>query len=419
MDWLHTGVLDEALRVATALAIGLLMGMERERSPAAKAGLRTFALIALLGATLALLGEKSGAPWLPAIGLLLVGALLIGAQFRDEPDGSDPGATTIAAGLVCFTLAALVWHGLVTLAVMAAIAATVLLAFKAELRSLTLGLERQELISILQFAVLTFVVLPVLPDRPFGPYGALNLRQAWLMVVLVSGVALAGYVAFRLAGHRSGARLAGLFGGLVSSTATTLVYSRHAQRDAALQPLAATVIVLANLVVLARLAVVTLVVAPGLAATLLPMLAAGGLAGAAGALPAWRASARGEAAPPLPLGNPAELRTALTFGALYAVVLLLAAWLTDTVGRAGLYAVALVSGTTDVDAITLSALRLHHVGQLTPGNVATVVALALLSNLAFKLGVVFVAGGRTLGLRCAAPLGAVAAGLVAGAWLVS
>jgi uncharacterized membrane protein (DUF4010 family) len=419
MEWLRTGVVDEALRVATALAIGLLMGMERERNPTAKAGLRTFALIALFGATLALLGEKTGAPWLPAVGLVLVGALLIGAQFREEVEGPDPGATTIAAGLVCFTLAALVWHGLATLAVMAAIAATLLLAFKSELRSLTLGLERHELISILQFAVLTFVVLPVLPDRAFGPYGALNLRQAWLMVVLVSGVALAGYVAFRVASRRAGARLAGLFGGLVSSTATTLVYARHGRADAALEPLGATVIVLANLVVLARLAVVTTVVAPSLAPTLLPVLAAGAVPGALAALPAWRASARDAASPVLPLGNPAELRTALTFGALYAVVLLLAAWLTDLAGEAGLYGVALVSGATDVDAITLSALRLNHLGELAPGAVATVVVLALLANLAFKLGVVFVAGGRALGRRCAGPMAAMAAGLAAGAWLLA
>jgi uncharacterized membrane protein (DUF4010 family) len=318
-------VVHEALRVATALAIGLLMGMERGRNPTAKAGLRTFALIALFGVTLALLGEKTGAPWLPAVGLALVGALLIGAQFRDEVEGSDPGATTIVAGLVRFTLAALVWHGLATLAAMGAIAATLLLAFKAELRGLTLDLESSELISILQFAVLTFVVLPVLPDRPFGPYGALNLRQASLMVVLVSGVALAGYVAFRVAGHRLGARIAGLFGGLVSSTATTQVYARHGHSDAALEAPATTVIVLANLVVLVRVAVVSSVVTPGLAQTLLPILASGALAGGLGALPAWRASAKLDAAPVLPLGNPAELRTALTFGALYGVVLLLAA----------------------------------------------------------------------------------------------
>ncbi len=417
MDWLRTAVVDEALRMATALAIGLLMGMERERNPTAKAGLRTFALIALFGATLALLGEKTGAPWLPAVGLVLVGALLIGAQFRDEVEGPDPGATTIAAGLVCFTLAALVWHGLATLAVMAAIAATLLLAFKSELRSLTLGLERHELISILQFAVLTFVVLPVLPDRPFGPYGALNLRQAWVMVVLVSGVALAGYVAFRIAGRRAGARFAGLFGGLVSSTATTLVYARHARGDAGLAPLAAMVIVLANLVVLARLAVVSMVVSPALAPTLLPVLVTGAACGVLGALPAWRASARDAAGPVLPLGNPTELRTALTFGALYAVVLLLAAWLTDVAGRTGLYAVALVSGATDVDAITLSALRLNHLGQIAPGAVAAVMVLAVLSNLAFKLGVVFVAGGRGLGRQCAGPMVAVGAGLAAGAWL--
>lgn len=413
-EWLHQQNLGEVDAFLTALAIGLLMGMERERNPSAKAGLRTFALVALLGVALAMIGERTSTGWLPAVGLALVGLTLIAAYLRDESPESDPGTTTVIATLVCYALATMVWFGFGTLAVMLGVASTALLYFKTELRGLTLGLERRELISILQFAVLTFVVLPVLPDRDFGPYGAINPRQIWFMVVLIAGVSLAGYVALKLVGQRHGALLMGLFGGLVSSTATTLVYAKHGRETPALAGLAATVIVIANLVLLVRISVVVALVTPSLLPSVLPMTGAALLVGSVAAIAVWRRAAAGDA-PPMPIvSNPAELKTSLGFGAIYGIVLLLAAWLSHEVGNAGLYALALASGLTDVDAITLSALRLNDLGRLAAIDAATGIALAVLSNSAFKLGLVFVTAGRALALRCLPPMAGAALGLVAG-----
>jgi uncharacterized membrane protein (DUF4010 family) len=141
----------------------------------------------------------------------------------------------------------MVAYGFGQMAVMIAIATTVLLYSKPELKGLAQHLDRRDLRSILQFAVVSFIILPILPDRDFGPYAALNLRQIWLMVVLISGVSLAGYLALRMIGSRHGAALLGLFGGLVSSTATSLVYARHARSAPELRDLSVTVIVLANL----------------------------------------------------------------------------------------------------------------------------------------------------------------------------
>ena len=205
----------------TSLAIGLLIGLERERKPDAKAGVRTYALVALLGTLAAMLGQETGSGWVLAAGMLVIGAMMMLALAVDPQQDRDPGTTSVVALMICYALGATVWFGYETLAVMLAIATTALLYFKAELHGFSRSLTAKDLISILQFAVLSFVILPILPDRDFGPYGALNPHQIWWMVVLISGVSLAGYTALRIVGPRHGPALIGFFGGLVSSTATT------------------------------------------------------------------------------------------------------------------------------------------------------------------------------------------------------
>jgi len=404
-------------RYVVALAIGLLMGLERERNPAAKAGLRTFALTALMGVLAAHLAAALVAPWLIAVGLLLVGAMMIAAYLRDpQPDG-DPGTTTIAALMLCYGLGVLVWHNEIQLAVMLGIAATMLLYFKPELRGLSQHLSRRDLLSVLQFAVLSLIILPLLPNRNYGPYGALNPYQIWWMVVLIAGVGLAGYAALRLVGQQRGAVMLGLLGGLVSSTATTLSFSRHARASSAMMPIAVIVIVLANLVVLVRLGVLAAVLAPGVLPHLLPVLIGGLTVGGLGAAyGVHRLRPQGEM-PPLAMVNPTELRTALGFGLMYAMVLLASAWLSDWLGTRGLYAVALVSGLTDVDAITLSSLRLHNLDKLSVTVVVNVITLATLANLLFKSALALVIGGWHMARHAMAGMGAVALGLLL-AWAI-
>ena len=394
----------------TSLALGLLIGLERERSPAAKAGLRTFALTALLGTLLAMLGEKTGTPWLLAGGLVAVGAMIISAYLDDDED-EDPGTTTQAALLLCFGLGAMVWHGYATLAVMIAIVITILLHYKPELQSMSKNLSRRDIQSILQFAVLSFIILPILPDQDYGPNETLNPYQTWLMVVLISGLSLAGYVALRWFGQRYGAPLLGFFGGLASSTATTLVYARYG-RDNVMLKLAAVVILIANLVVLIRLSVVSGIVASGLLPSLLPVLAGGFLVGGAATFWMWRTMSQGQDLPIPQTGNPTEIKTSLGFGLLYALVLFAAAWLSNYAGSGGLYLLALVSGLTDVDAMALSGLRLFEQGKLSPEQAVTTIVIAYLSNLLFKFGIVLVIGGRALARSCAPGLAALAVGLV-------
>ena len=403
-------------RFLTSIAIGLLIGLERERNPSAKAGLRTFALVALFGALMGMLGEQLDIPWLVAAGLIAVGLTIIAAYLGDEPDKpqDDPGTTTVIALLLCYALGVMVWLDMSELAVMLAIGITALLYFKPELRGFSQRLTRRDLVAVLQFAVLTFIVLPILPDQNYGPYAAFNPHQAWLMVVLISGISLAGYTALHLIGTRYGAPLLGFFGGLMSSTATTLIYAKHGKAGAGASRLAALVIVVASIVVMLRLLMEVAVVSMQALPSLAPVFAGGVLAGTLAAVYAWRQTDKGEALLMPETRNPAELHSALGFGLLYVIVLIGSAWMSDLAGSQGLYAVALASGLTDVDAITISSLRLFNLQQLSEQQTVIAITLALLANVAFKFGMVLFIGGRALARQVAIGFGAIACGVLPG-----
>ena len=408
------GLLDTDLWLAVGggLGAGLLIGLERERNPAGKAGVRTFALVALLGTLAALLGTYLDNPWLLPAGLLAVTGMLTVAYARVAPQ-EDPGTTTVVAAGVAYLLGALAGFGEAALAAALAIVVTALLYFKPELERWPARLTRGEQVSILQFLVITFIVLPILPDRGYGPYGVLNPRQIWLMVVLIAGVGVASFAVLRIAGERHGALLTGLLGGLVSSTATTVLYARRSRESAALAQAALVVVSLANLVVLARVAVLSAVLAPAILPGLLPVLGAALAAGVAAVAWLLRRAERGAQLALPPARNPAEIGVALRFGSLYAVVLLAAAWLQDLFGSRGLYLATAISGLADVDPGVLSALHLFGEGRATAASALVAIAVALLANVLFKLGVL-AWFGRRLALRALAPFGAVLAGGAAG-----
>jgi uncharacterized membrane protein (DUF4010 family) len=414
----HLAALPEGLRTSfvflTSLAIGLLLGLERQRRVTAKAGLRTFALVALCGTVAGLLADTTGNSWIIPTGFALVGLMII-AAYRTEPTPEgDSGTTTVVAVLLCYGLGVMVWYGHIQLAATVGIVATLLLYFRTELHGFSEKLSGRDVASMLQFAVLSFIVLPLLPDRAFDPYDVLNPYHLWLMVVLISGVSLAGYLALRLIGPRRSVALLGAFGGLISSTATTLVYSRQAGISAATAPLGAAIIVVANLVVLLRLLVLSVVVAPAIMPQLAPIVTLGfaaGLVVVARQVRCLMASPDLEAPE---LSNPTNLRVALGFGALYTVVLLGAAWLSEHAGSHGLYAIALVSGLADVDAITLSTLNLFGAERLTGAVATTAITLAFLAAVAFKVAATAVLGRAPFMKRCLAGLLAPAAGVVAG-----
>ncbi len=405
--------LDRLSPFLISLAIGLLIGLERERNPSARAGLRTFALVALSGCLAAMISALTAAPWIIGAGLLVFGLMMVASYYRDPPNG-DPGTTTVAAIVVCYGLGVLAWLGEEQIAIVIAILSTMLLYFKPELRVVSHQITRRDLLSVLQFCVLSFVILPFLPDQGIGPYAAINPRHIWWMVILVSGLSLAGYAALRIAGPGRGSLLTGLFGGIASSTATTLAFARRAKSSPAQVPQSARIILIANTVLLIRLMIFVVVISPALLNNLLVTLGSALIATLGFLIWQQRHPENKDIGAPLEIKNPAEISTALTFGLLYATILLASAWLTDRVGQQGIYPLAAVSGLTDLDAIALSSLHMGKLGSLDGETVAFAILIALCANMLFKAGLAWVIGGRELARRIAPGYAATLAGLLIG-----
>lgn len=384
--------------VLIALGLGLLVGLQKERVASPLAGLKTFALVSLLGAVSALLGADTG-PWVIVAGLLAVTALMVVGNVVSVHRGlHNPGQTTEVAMVLTFLVGALVVTGPREVAIALGAIIAMLLHLREELKDWVARLNDRDVRAFMQFVVIWLVVLPILPDQTYGPYQVLNPRQIWLMVVLIVGLNVAGYAAFRLMGARAGTLLAGVLGGVISSTATTMGYARQSKANESTSGTAAVVVWIASGVVFVRILVEIGAVAP----SFLPV-AAGPLAVlmgvfALGALTIFR-SATDQGESPLEPGNPSELKPALFFGALYAAVLLAIAAAEDLLGNAGLFATAAVSGLTDIDAITLSTSRLVATDVVDPSTGWRVIVVAAMSNMVFKFGLAASLGSRTMSRR--------------------
>lgn len=400
---------DPFLQLFVALGLGLLVGLQRERVDPAIAGIRTFALITVLGALAALLGRSFGG-WIVAVGLLVsAGLVMSGNLVRMSRGEAEPGQTTEFTAVVMYCVGALTVMAPLAVSVVLGGAVAVLLHFKEPLHRFVDRMGEGDVRAIMQLVLISLVILPVLPDRPFGPYQVLNPYQIWWMVVLIVGLSLAGYVAFKLFGANAGSALSGVLGGLISSTATTVSYARRTKESPESSRLATLIITIASTVVFGRVLVEMAAVAPRNLLEIGPPI--GAMFGVAilVSLGAWLLGRDRKAEPPEP-ENPADLKAALVFGALYAGVLLAVAFARDRFGTAGLYAVAALSGLTDMDAITLSTSRLVAGGQVEASTGWRAILLAGLSNLVFKAGIVAVLGARRLFGRIALLFGAMLAG---------
>lgn len=383
-------------QLGVSLLLGLLVGLQRERTERSIAGIRTFPLITLSGTFCALLAQSFGG-WVVAAGIAGVAALFVVAHLiRARNAQIEFGLTTEMAGMLMFAIGAFLVVGSMSVAVVCGGAVAVLLQWKKPLHEFVSGLEENDIAAIMQFVLITLVILPVLPNRGFGPWEVLNPFRIWLMVVLIVGISLSGYVAYKLFGARAGLLLGGVLGGLASSTATTVSYARNSRETGGqTATMSAAVILLASAVMYARLLVVLGVVVPGhfltLGGPLVVMLAVCVL------LTAWTyRPVRSGAVPVTQHSNPAELKSALVFGALFAVVLLAVAAAKQRLGSRGLYVVAGVSGLTDVDAISLSMAQLVGNGQLHDLLGWRLILVATLANFVFKAGVVATVGERRL-----------------------
>lgn len=380
--------------LSIALGLGLLVGLQRERSASELAGIRTFPLITILGALCAMIGDTTGG-WIVGLGLLAVAAATGVGNMLREPKNPNPGITTEIAALVMFAAGALTWLGDWRIAAAVGVVCAVLLQLKDRMHALAGRMEEKDVAAVLQFCAITFVVLPMLPDRTMGPLGVLNPRHIWWMVVLVVGISLVGYITLKFAKGRTGVVLGAIIGGLVSSTATTASYARRAANSREYAPAALLAITLSSCVVYFRVLVEIGVVAwsqlPHLAPPLLVLLCVG----VASSVAVWFLVRRTSTNLPEP-ANPSELKSAAYFGALYALVLLGIAVGKRYMGDQGVYLVAGLSGMTDMDAITLSSSRLASAGTLSSEVAWRTIVVALILNLVFKTILSGVLGGRRL-----------------------
>jgi len=371
---------------------------EREWAAHKPIGLRSFALVGAAGAICALLAGQYGA-WVLGAGLISVGLLVAVRLFYHheivEEGRREHGVTTAMAALVTFLIGALATSAYWLHAVVIAGVVTLLLHWKRPMHATIEKLGEQDLEIIARFVLIALVVLPVLPDRTYDPYDAFNPFQSWMLVVLIVALNLVGYLAFRFAGAGAGAWLGGAIGGMISSTATTLSYAGMSRRHADLGRAAALVILVASTVVYPRVMVELAVVSPQLLLAAAPPLAAYTVVLLAAAFVVSRWVRGTDVALPAQQ-NPARFALAFSFAVVYVVILFAVAITRDLVGDEAIFLVALVSGLTDVDALTISVGQLHDKGTISDSVAWRSVFLATLSNLVFKIGAASFLGSREL-----------------------
>jgi uncharacterized membrane protein (DUF4010 family) len=397
-----TGLTIELLiGFAVSVGIGFLIGLERQFSKEAThkeeqfAGIRTFTLVAIFGFISAFLTLHFGA-WFYAVALAGLIAFVIVSYIRVSSGPGNKGGTSEIAVIITFLLGALVFIKLILFALVIMVTLLLLLTFKPDIHLFVKKLNREELLAIILFVVISALVIPFLPNENFGPYDLWNLKEIWKMVVLVSGMSLLGYMISKLMGHK-GSVLAGIIGGLVSSTSVALTFSRRSKEKTSLTTAVflAIGIIGACTIMFPRILFEVYVVNPALAAKLWPPILVIMAAGAIAAFIIYKRRNSSTASEELTLKNPLEFSTAIKFAIFFAAIQWLVKFCTENFGNTGTYFAGAVSGFTDVDAITLSMAKMAKESGNSLIAIRTIL-LAALSNTLVKFMIVFVVGGKEL-----------------------
>jgi len=393
-------------RFGVALVLGLFIGLQREYAHRDRkdtegeliAGARTFPIIALLGAASALAATEVGDSWPFAITVIAVGVLLASAHFGQARE-QDMGLTTEMAALVTFFAGAMCFWGYLRLGAALGVGTAVLLSLKVQTHSLARRLDQEDVYATLKFAVITVIVLPLLPQQGYGPspFDVVVPYNVWLMVVLISGISFLGYVLIKVVGPRRGVGLTGILGGLASSTAVTLSVAERSWDTKGLDRPFALAVMLAWAIMFVRVLVEVAVINPSLLVTVWAPVVGVCLASLAYCAYLYGVQPADEQEEPQTVRNPFRLVPAITFGILYAVILVLSNWAQGYLGNAGVYLSSVVAGLADVDAITLSMARLHESGDVEARTATRAIVIAAAANTVLKGGIVALTG--TQGLR--------------------
>ena len=378
---------DLALRFAVAIGLGMLLGLERERTKTEEGGLgvRTFALIALAGAISGYLDGTLGMGGF-ALGLFVAFTALIVCLYVVTAWRGDTGVTTESSALLCFMLGLLCARGQVQFAAWVGVAMALLLALREWLHQLARRIEPSDVEATLKFAIVTLIILPLVPDHNYGPepLNVLNPYKIWLMVVLISGLNFASYLLVKTVGAEHGIGIAGLLGGLVSSTAVTLGFSQRSRQPGEDASALALGILLAWTVMFFRVVIMSWLVSGPLGLRLAIAMGLLCIVSLGACYWLWRRRQRKDRGEVKAGHNPFELGEAIKFGLLFGVVVFIAKAAQVYLGEAGLYLAAGVAGLTDVDAITLAMADLAKSDDQNLTVAARAIVIAALANTVVK-----------------------------------
>lgn len=398
---------NDLVTLGISFGLGLLVGLQREKTNHETAGVRTFTLIAILGTITGFLTREYDNPYiLPVFGMAVV-ALMITANMIIAKRDSNPtgGQTTEIAVLLVFAIGAYLVLGDQVIGVIVGGALAILLYIKETLHGFIDRLKDKDLAAIMTFVGISLVIFPILPDETYGPLDVLNPRDIWLMVTLIVGISLLGYFIYKWVGKKTGMLSNGILGGIISSTATAVSFARISKSSASIAKVAVFVVLAAVTVSLIRVVVIIGVVAPnGLMKIIFPFVVFFiFMVLLTGVVFYLVSKENGSKEMPEPK-NPAQFKSAFVFGLLYGAILLAVAFAEEEFGDSGLYIVSVIGGLAKKDAITVSVAQ-SLAGGMQAELAWRLIMTGVLSNLAFKIGIAYALGSRKFGNWMAVTLG--------------
>ncbi len=390
---------EDLTTLGIAFGLGLLVGLQRQRTDNEMAGVRTFTLISMLGVMAGFLSRAYENPFiLPVLGLCLAAMLIMANYIKIKKfDQADVGQTTEVAALLMFAVGAYLVMGSQLVGVFVGATMAILLYIKEKLHDFIERMSNKDLSAIMTLAGISLIILPILPNKTLGPLDVINPRNIWLMVTLIVGISVVGYFIYKLVGKKMGIIFNGVLGGLISSTATTVSYARKTKEQKSISKMAVFVITTASAVSMIRVLIEIAVVVPEkLGSLFLPILAEIIIVSLLSVGVFYLVNKDSKDEPMPEPENPAQFKSAVIFGLLYGFILLMVAFTKKQFGDNALYIVSIISGLTDVDAITLSLSQMMKNDRLQTDLGWKLILLATISNLVFKGVMAIVIGAKEI-----------------------
>ncbi|MFO7446824.1 MAG: MgtC/SapB family protein [Ignavibacteriaceae bacterium] len=384
-------------KLLVAILIGLLIGMEREHSkPEGEktfAGVRTFPLIAVLGFLAALVSEITS-PVIYAVAALGLISLVTASHIFAAKEGKAGGTSEISI-IIVFMLGSLVFWNFIILAAVAGVIVNLFLTLKIQFHSFVGKINEEDLYATLKLAVITVIILPILPNQTYGPFDVINPRMIWLMVIFISGFSFIGYILIKYFGQNKGISITGLLGGMISSTAVALALSRKSKKTPAISNSSAAGIIIASTVMYLRIFIVVSVLNTSLIAGIWGPMLVFSLSGAAASFFILKKTNKTNRKGDIEFKNPFELRSALLFGLIFGIVIFISKAAEVYFGDSGIYAASSIAGITSVDAIIVSLAELS-IGGLQEKTAVAAIILASITNTLVKWVIAFFFGAKEI-----------------------